>query len=92
MTSALARFGSNLAMVAMPVSLDTYPDVKTSAASLPRKSASSRSNSTSGWLVPEMLRVPPAPASIGSRARACGECHVASGKRPAMRSISAQTR
>ena len=32
---------SSLAIVAMPASLDTYPEVKTSAASLPCKSASS---------------------------------------------------
>ena len=36
-------------------------EVNSSAASLPCRSASSRSSSRWSWLVPEMLRVPPAP-------------------------------
>ena len=51
-------------MVEIAASLDTKPEVKTSAASLLCRSESSRSSSTSGWLVPEMLRVPPAPVPI----------------------------
>ena len=43
--------------------------MKTSAASLPCRSASSASNSTSARLVPEMLRVPPAPAHGGLEGR-----------------------
>ncbi len=46
----------------MPARLEIQPEVKTSAASLPCRSASSRSSSTIGLCVPEMLRVPPAPA------------------------------
>ena len=42
-------------------SLATKPELKMSAASLPCSSASSRSSSTWYTLVPEMLRVPPAP-------------------------------
>jgi hypothetical protein len=49
-------------MVEMAARLEIQPEVKTSAASLPCRSASSRSSSTMAWLVPEMLRVPPAPA------------------------------
>jgi hypothetical protein len=51
----ITQFGSSPAIVAMLVSLETYPEVKTSAASLLCRPASSRSNSTSGWLVPEMF-------------------------------------
>ena len=49
-------------MVEMAARLEIQPEVKTSAASLPCRSASSASSMTSGWLVPEILRVPPAPA------------------------------
>ena len=49
-------------MVEIAARLEIQPEVKTSAASLPCRSASSRSSSTMAWLVPEMLRVPPAPA------------------------------
>src|SRR5690348_12933937 len=51
----------------MPASFETYPDVKTSAASLPCKSAISCSSSTMGRLVPEMLRVPPCPGPHAGR-------------------------
>ena len=56
--------GSSLAIVEIVASLEMKPEVKTSAASLPCRSASSPSSRTSGWLVPEMLRVPPAPTPI----------------------------
>ncbi len=49
-------------MVEIDARLDTQPEVKTSAAGLPCRSASSASSSTIGLCVPEMLRVPPAPA------------------------------
>ena len=42
-------------MVEIPASLETNPEVKTSAACLRCRSASDRSSSTSGRLVPEML-------------------------------------
>jgi len=45
-------------------SLATKPEVNTSADSVPCRSASSRSSNTCAWLVPEMLRVPPAPAPV----------------------------
>ena len=51
----IKQSGRSLAIVAMPVSFDTYPDVKTSAAALPCRSAISRSSSTMGWFVPEMF-------------------------------------
>ena len=56
------HWGRSRAMVEIDASFDTKPEVNTRAASLPCRSASSRSSSTRGWLVPEMLRVPPAPA------------------------------
>ncbi len=49
-------------MVEMPARLEIQPEVKARAAGLPWRSASSASSPTTGWLVPEMLRVPPAPA------------------------------
>ena len=49
-------------MVEIDARLDIQPEVKTSAAGLPCRSASSASSSTIGLWVPEMLRVPPAPA------------------------------
>ena len=58
----IRQSGSSRAMVEIAASFETKPEVKTSAASLPWRSASSSSSSTSGRLVPEMLRVPPAPA------------------------------
>ena len=51
-------------MVEIAASFETKPEVKTSAESFWCRSASSASSSTSGWLVPEMLRVPPAPAPM----------------------------
>lgn len=48
-------------MVAIAASFETKPEVNTSADSLRWRSASERSSSTSGRLVPEILRVPPAP-------------------------------
>ena len=50
------------AMVAIAASFETKPEVNTSADSLRCRSASERSSSTNGRVVPEMLRVPPAPA------------------------------
>ena len=63
----MTQSGSSLAMVEIAASLEMKPEVKTSPASLPCRSASSASSWTSGWLVPEMLRVPPAPAPMRAR-------------------------
>ena len=49
-------------MVDIAARLEIQPEVKASAAGLPCRSASSASSSTIGLWVPEMLRVPPAPA------------------------------
>ena len=49
-------------MVEIAARLEIQPEVNASAACLPCRSASSASSSTIGLWVPEMLRVPPAPA------------------------------
>ena len=54
--------GMLAASVDNAASFATKPEVNTSAASDPCSAASSRSSKTCAWLVPEMLRVPPAPA------------------------------
>ena len=56
-------------MVEIPARLEIQPEVKASAAALPCRSASSASSCTIGWWVPEMLRVPPAPAPWARAAR-----------------------
>jgi len=58
----MAQPGSSWATVLMAASLATYPELNRRAASFWCRSASSRSRSTWKWLVPAMLRVPPAPA------------------------------
>src|SRR5947199_103467 len=54
--------GMLAASVDNAASFATKPEVNTSAASDRCSAASSRSSKTCAWLVPEMLRVPPAPA------------------------------
>src|SRR5688500_1069921 len=53
-------------MVEIPVSFEMYPEVKTSADSLPFRSSSSYSSSTSGLLVPALLRVAHAQVIVGA--------------------------
>ncbi len=65
----MIRPGRIFASVASVASLETKPEVNSSAAALPCRSASSASSSTTWWVVPEMLRVPPVPAPASSIAR-----------------------
>ena len=57
----IRQSGIRSAIVAIDARFEIQPEVNTSAPSLPCRSASSASSFTSGWLVPAMLRVPPAP-------------------------------
>ena len=61
--------GSEFRMVESAAWLDTKPEVNSSAAGLPCRSASSASSASCAGLVPLMLRVPPAPRPSRGRPR-----------------------